>query len=273
MNRTGRSPDQKPVTARPRRSPLGFWATGVVSLALLAGCAGSTPSGPAESMLREGKEHFGARRFDDAISSLQEVVKRDPRSASAYVYLARAYGAKRQWPEAIAAGRTAFELAPDSAEAATAYTGSLYRGGLEAMSRKQHAQAIERLGEYVRLRQGHVQGYVALGNANLAAGEWAAALDAYQQGLSRTSDGPERDEIIEALLDGGNRALDAQAPRPAIGFLEAYVRIDQFNTYAYLLLGRAYREAGDKAKALDAFQRVLDLNPRDAEALRSVRMP
>ena len=269
MNLTALSPDQKPVARRRGCRP--SWAPALAALALLAGCAGSTPQGPAESLLREGKEHFGARRFDDAISSLQEVVKRDPRSAAAYVYLARAYGAKRAWPEAIAAGRTAFELAPDSTEASTALTGALLRGGLDAMTRKQHPDAIGRLSEYVRLRPGHVPGYVALGNANLAAGAWADALAAYQQGLSRTTDGPERDEIIDALLDGGSRALDVQAPRPATAFLEAYVRIDQFNTYAYLLLGRAYREAGDAPRALEAFRRVLELNPRDVEALRAVR--
>jgi cytochrome c-type biogenesis protein CcmH/NrfG len=268
MNPPGAPPDQE---LRGRRSTARAWAGALASLALLAGCAGSTPSGPAESLLREGKEHFGARRFDDAISSLQEVVKRDPRSSAAYIYLARAYGAKRAWPEAIAAGRTAFELAPDSTEASIALTGSLYRGGLDALARKRHAEAVGRLDEYVRLRPGHVQGYVALGNAHLAAGAWAAALDAYRQGLARTADGPERDEIIDALLDGGSRALDAQAPAPAAGFLEAYVGIDRFNTYAYLLLGRAYREAGERAKALEAFRRVLELNPRDVEALRSVR--
>lgn len=242
----------------------------LAALMLLPSCASTTPSA-TESLLRQGKEHFDGRRFDDAITALQEVVKQDPKSVTGYVYLARAHGAKRAWAEAIAAGRTAFELAPDSSETALALTGSLFRGGLDAAAKKQFAEATARLTEYVKLKPNDLAGYVNLGHASLEAGKWDAALDAYRRGLEKGAEGADRDDLVDAVLDAGNRALDAGDGKTAVSFLREYVRVDQFNTFAYLLLGKAYRLAGDKEGALSAFKRVLELNPRDSEALQFVK--
>jgi cytochrome c-type biogenesis protein CcmH/NrfG len=242
----------------------------LAALMLLPSCASTTPTA-TESLLRQGKEHFDGRRFDDAITTFQEVVKQDPKSVTAHVYLARAYGGKRAWPEAIAAGRKAYELAPDSPETALALTGPLFRGGLDAIAKKQFAEATARLSEYVTLKPNDLAGYMNLGQASLDAGKWEAALDAYRRGLEKGTEGPDRDDLVDALLDGGNRALEAGDGKTAASFLREYVRIDQFNTFAYLLLGKAYRLSGDKEGALGAFRRVLELNPRDSEALQFVK--
>ena len=71
-------------------------------------------------------------------------------------------------------------------------------------------------------------------------------------------------ETIEQLP----QALAKGDYRGAIGLLGQYVRGDQGNVSAWLDLGKAYWSAGDRADALTAFRRVLELAPTNEEARR-----
>jgi cytochrome c-type biogenesis protein CcmH/NrfG len=242
-------------------------AVALVALLLLTGCAGLVADS-IEALMKQGIELFLARRYDEAILKFLEVVRRDPRSWEAHLYLARSYVATRSWGNAIASGRRALELAPGASDAVSTLAEALLGAGLDALERRQFSEAAGHLVEYVKLRPLDVQGYLELARAFLGSRAYADALRTIVQGLTRALDAGARAELLRALRDSGTQALAAGNGRAAIGFLQEYVRHDAGDVSAYLALGKAYWADGNVASALAAFRRVLELSPNNAEALQ-----
>jgi cytochrome c-type biogenesis protein CcmH/NrfG len=53
--------------------------------------------------------------------------------------------------------------------------------------------------------------------------------------------------------------------------LERAVQNDEKDVQAWVWLGQGYQNAGNRSKALAAYRRALDIDPRQAEALRGVQ--
>ena len=64
------------------------------------------------------------------------------------------------------------------------------------------------------------------------------------------------------------QAFDARDYGSAINLLREYLKFNTSDWSAFLTLGKAYWESGAMTDALSAFARVLQLNPRNAEALK-----
>ena len=62
-----------------------------------------------------GRTYMAMERAADAVAMLEKTVKKYPRSAESYFYLAKAYSLSRQYKKAIKAYNKVIELAPDSA--------------------------------------------------------------------------------------------------------------------------------------------------------------
>jgi cytochrome c-type biogenesis protein CcmH/NrfG len=242
----------------------------VIAALLLAGCA-SLVADSVESLLKQGIELFTQRKYDEAIAKLLEVVRRDAKSWTAYLYLARSYVAKSAWTDAIASGRKALELAPERSDVIPTLAEALLGAGNDALARRQFSEAVTHFGEYVKLKPTDVQGYLQLGRAYLGGNAYADALRAFGQGLGQTPDAASRRQLLQGLADGGRQALTSGNSGAAVDLLQEYLRHDAGNVSAYLDLGKAYWERGNVASALGAFQRVLELNPNDPEALQFIR--
>jgi cytochrome c-type biogenesis protein CcmH/NrfG len=242
----------------------------VLVVLLLAGCA-QLVADSIESLLKQGIELFTQRKYDEAIAKLLEVVRRDAKSWTAYLYLARSYVAKSSWADAIASGRKALELAPERGEVIPTLAEALLGAGTDALGRRQFSEAATHLGEYVKLEPTDFHGYLQLGRAYLGTNAYADALRAFVQGLGQTPDPTGRQQLVQGLADGGRQALTSGNPGAAVDLLQEYVRHDTGNVSAYLDLGKAYWARGNVVNALGAFQRVLELNPNDPEALQFIR--
>ncbi|HEY7678660.1 MAG TPA: tetratricopeptide repeat protein, partial [Candidatus Methylomirabilis sp.] len=246
--------------------------SGLVLAALLAGCAGvsglfETP----DSLMREGQELYVAKKYDEAIAKFERVIQMDPTRWMAYVYLARCYIAKSDWLSAIFNGRKAFQLAPGGEDVVPAFAEALFGGGVEALRQGKFTDAIGHFVEYIRLKPTDPQGYLNAGKAYLGTGAYGDALSSFVRGLGQGGDAAARRELIQGLLDGGTQALTKGDPRAAIGFFQESVRAAPGNLTAYLNLGKAYWQAGDRSQALGAFGRVLELSPGHGEALQFLR--
>jgi tetratricopeptide (TPR) repeat protein len=57
----------------------------------------------------------------------------------------------------------------------------------------------------------------------------------------------------------------------ATSLLERAVQLDDKDVQAWVWLGQGYQNAGNRSKALAAYRRALDIDPRQAEALRGVQ--
>lgn len=234
----------------------------------LTGCASLGVAETVDSLLAKGKELFQAGRYEEALGKFQEIIKRDPRAWEAYLYTARSYIAQKVWGPAIENGRKALELAPKQDAVLPVLGSALLGGGRDSLQRGQYPEAASRLREYLRLNPTDGRGYLDLARAHLGTGTWRDALDALQRGLGQAGDGPTRQEFMASLLDGGHQAVTQGDLRSGIRFLEEYVRHDPSQASAYLDLGKAYWQAGDRGQAVTAFRRVLELNPGQEEALR-----
>jgi tetratricopeptide (TPR) repeat protein len=258
--------DLKPPTAR-GHTPARIIAVVLVALLAAAGCA-QLVADSIDALIRQGIDLFTARRYDEAITKFLEVVRRDPKSWTAYLYMARSYVAKASWGDALASGRKALELAPDRADVIPTLADALLGAGLDAFNRGQLSGAIPLLAEYVTLRPTDPAGYLHLGKAFLGSGAYGDALRTIVQGLAHASDASTRAQLVRSLLDGGGQALAAGHAKSAIGLLQEYVRHETGNVSAYLALGKAYWQDGSMGNALSAFRRVLELNPGNTEALQ-----
>jgi tetratricopeptide (TPR) repeat protein len=242
----------------------------LVTVVAAAGCATVSLLESIESLLRQAKELLDAKKYDEALTKLTEVIKRDPAQWKAYLYSALAYIGKGDWGNALASARDGLTRAPDAA-ARTEVARSLLDGGRQALARSDYNGATSLLAEYVRQQPGDWSAYLDTARAYLGQAEWGQALAAARDGLARAPDGAgraARGELARALLDGGRQALSRGEYRGAASLLSEYVRQDPRNVSALLDLGKAYWSAGDRGQALDAFRKVLELAPTNAEARR-----
>jgi tetratricopeptide (TPR) repeat protein len=240
----------------------------LVVCAAALGCATVGMLESIDALLQQARELLDARRFDEALARLTEVIRRDPTQWRAYLYSAQAYIGKRDWTAALASARKALELAPAETATLTTLGDALWGGGLDALQRGAFADAATLFTEYVRLRPTDVNGYLDAGRAYLGQRAWTDAARVLAEGLGRIGDPPARGALTRALLDGGRQAVAAGDPRGAAGLLREYVRLEPTDVSAYLELGKAYWNAGDRGDALGAFRRVLELAPQNEEARR-----
>jgi cytochrome c-type biogenesis protein CcmH/NrfG len=248
-----------------RRSPV--LVVLLVFALVVAGCAGLMGDS-IESLIKQGIELLGARKYDEAAAKFLEVVRRDPKSWNGYLYLAQAYVGKRSWGEAIASGRKALELAPGSREVLPTLAEAFLGAGTDALGRRQFSEAAGHFIDYLKLRPADVQGYLQLGRAFLGTGAYGDALGAFVQGIGQNPDAGARQQLVRGLLDGGGQALSAGNAKAAVQLLQEYVRHDSGNVTAYVNLGKAYWQGGEIGDAFAAFRRVLELSPSDPEALQ-----
>ena len=106
---------------------------------------------------------------------------------------------------------------------------------------------------------------LALGEQQLRAGKYREAIAHFRRAVR------ERPQAAPALLALGDAYLEADKPRSAVPPLESAARLDPASGRAQLLLGTAWQSLGQNAKALKAYRRYLELEPK-GEYARDVRL-
>lgn len=239
----------------------------LLASALLAACAGLTLQNEIDGLMKEGQQRYSEKKYDQAIDKFVIVIGKDPTYWQAYLWAARAFIAKGNWRDAIANGKKAFELAPDKKESLPVLAEALFGGGSDALKNGRFAESISLFVEYLKLEPGNTRAWLSVGRAYLGQQDFRQALGAFVQGLA-SGGGAERQELISQLLDGGVQAFSSGSHRESIDLLREYLKYDAKNLQAYLNIAKAYWESGDRSRALDAFRQVLQLDPRQEEALR-----
>src|ERR1041385_4847852 len=87
-----------------------------LSLAFAAGCATVGVVETIEALLKQIQDLLSAKKWDEALAKVAELLRREPTQWRAYLYGARAYIGKADWSQALASARKAFDLAPREGE-------------------------------------------------------------------------------------------------------------------------------------------------------------
>lgn len=249
------------------------WVAVLLTFSIMfAGCGGMTPQAPSlqeqiDALMKEGQQLYSAGNYDQSVAKFGEVVARDARYWQAYVWIARSYIAKGNWAEAIGNGKKAYDLAPKGQDVIAVLGQALYGGGTDALKGGRLVESVSRFVEYLKLEPGNASAWLNVGKAYLGQGQVREAFNAFVQGLANGG-GADRAELIRGLLDGGLQAFSRNDFRTAIDSLREYLKFDSRNLSAYLNLAKAYWESGDRGAAVDAFRKVLEIDPRQTEALR-----
>lgn len=240
---------------------------------LLAGCetVPERPAGPdLAAMMKDADARLAAKDFDGAIKAYQAVLAVDPKAWRAHLGIARAQIGKGAWTEAIASARRAHELNAAGEGVVAVLGDAFFGGGVAALKGNRLTDAIGLFADYIRLQPSNGRAYLNVARAFLGERRFAEALDSLVKGLGVASGG-ERGEILSTLRDAARQAISGSSWRDAIAILREYLRHDRSSLDAWLDLARSYWRGGERLNALDAFRRVLELDPRHEEALRFLR--
>ena len=234
---------------------------------LLAGCAGLTLQDQIAGLMKEGEQLYSEKKYDEALDKFGQVILKDPQYWQAYLWAARSFIARGNWKDAIANSKKAFELSPKGQNVIPVFAEALFGGGSDALKNGRFAESISYFVELLKLEPGNARAWLNVGKAYLEQKQFREGLGALVQGLA-TGSSAERSDLIRELLQGGLQAFSNGKYRESIDLLEEFLKYDAKNLQAYISLAKAFWESGDRSDALNTFRKVLELDPRQEEALR-----
>lgn len=216
----------------------------VMTAALLLGCATTKPSGPPDTMFKEGERLFQKGKYEDAIAQWKKVKEsyQSPElSARAEINIADAYFLNKDYIEAVVAYEDFRKLHPKHERAGYA----LYR---QAVSYNNQISGIDTDQTPVKNALVTFQSYLAL----YPGGEHTAEVTEKIRDC--------RDKQLQYEIYVGRFYLKSDKYTAAIGRFEAALkafsglpRCDEVLYY----LGKAYQDSGQQSKAREVFERLV----------------
>lgn len=285
----------KAVVAAGADSPAAIRARGALALQrLTAGDKTGAKTLVDEILTRDARNEQGLllrasiamddRRLEDAVTDLRTILRDVPDSARAHLMLGRAHELQGL-PELA---QSQFARAAQISQYAPTY-GMPYAEFLVKAGRIRQAEAVLR--DVLRTSPGHTAAQRQLAQAYLRLGDLAAAQEladslAKQDKTSVTAtqirgavQAAKRDfassiasfrsaydkapNEVQPLVALVRSYLIAGKTREAASFMQSVVASSPQNLSAHLLLGQVLMQAGDRPGATKAFQKVVEIDPRN----------
>jgi serine/threonine protein kinase/tetratricopeptide (TPR) repeat protein len=200
-----------------------------------------------ETNVAMGLIYYQTNRYPEARERFAKAIELDPKSHEAYQGLAKAYTGLRDYPRAEATYLKAISLRKDD------WTG--YKSlGLFYYDREDYRKAVAQLQKVVELTPDNGEGFLNLGAAQSGAQDWEGAEKSWRRVLEiDPKDGA-------ALSNLGTIYLNRlHQPSKAAELFRRALALNGRNYRAWGALGRAYRSAGERTKAQEAFDKTLAL--------------
>jgi len=239
---------------------------------LLAGCGGD----PA---FTSGKVYLQQKDYENAIEQLQIAIKNSPDAWEPYMWLGRTYAETDRLEEASEHLHMALDRAPDEkaisdCENAIAFYMQQFRNeGNSKMEAAQYEGALVDYEKALTIEPTNATIHVNIGAAYQNLGDYDNAIASYESAKELD---PDNEDIDGYMLDAYNFKA-AQLTAPGVedydGAIDYYERIEAVDPdFPDLLfnLGNMHYLSEHWRKAIDYFERHLDENEDDTDALARV---
>jgi tetratricopeptide (TPR) repeat protein len=241
-----------------------------------------------DAQVYKGEIEIRSGKANDAVTTLQAVLKNDPENAVAHYQLGLAFDQLGNSNRAEAEWRDAIRLRPDIVEAYRALAGvAIHRDdagelakdadqiialqpaapdgyllrAVADIDRKEFSTADEYIHRSLEKEPNNPAAYVQLGNLRMAQNKYAEAQKAYQQGLDQD---PNSTDALGGLL---NVDQAQKQPDRAIARLKTQLSRYPQNVGFHIMLGALLEERKDLAGAEQEFKQASDLDKKNSEAL------
>ena len=98
-----------------------------------------------------------------------------------------------------------------------------------------------------------------------ATDELDSAIQIYKEVLKKQEDKRVRENLLSAINTKGEQALEVGKVRDAILYFNEVLNYDVNNDYAYFGLGMAYEYAKNKTKAIENYEKAIEIDPNNKE--------
>ena len=191
-------------------------------------------------------------RYDEAIASIEDVVRREPDAATGFLELGRALVHQRRYEEALPALRTAAERRPDSGMAH-------YELALALIKTGQWEAALPEIQAAVVCTPKSAQMHFYLGAVHLRLKHLPEATTEFDKALELDPD------HFLANLKYGEMLLYEEKATDALPKLNKAVKLDPKSAEAHAFLGRAYDALGQKQNAERERAKAATLKPSSTD--------
>jgi TolB-like protein/Tfp pilus assembly protein PilF len=228
------------------------------------------PRYPPWYLIELGWAYRSSGRYGEAISTLQDLIRRSPTFLAAYLHLAVSYGL--QWlSQQSPAGQT-LEPAMAAVQRALALNDTWQWSHIDlgyiSLYQQQYEQALAEMERGVALAPTEAGSYAALAEVLSCMGRTEDALEAAAQALRLKS------EIADFhLADVGAAYAVAGRYEEAIAPLQRYLSHYPNILPVHLMLAAVYSELGKETEARAEAAEVLRLNPNFSLEVHRQRMP
>lgn len=207
-----------------------------------------------DTRIRQVIERYRAGDFEGALALCRENIRERPEMPVSHLHLAYLERARGNLPAAVAAARRSFELQPLEAEAISLYAAYLTEAG-------QADEAVRVTTPYLETAEPDLDVLTAHGMALARTGRFDAALTAFERGR-----GVDPTNALNLVNEATVHLMRGDAGRARAAF-DAALAIDSGVARAWNGLGVIAMRSGDADGAIRAWQRAVELDPRDYQTL------
>lgn len=220
--------------------------------------------GPKE-MLIVGQVWNFKGQPDSAAAIYNAMISRDSTTSDARFAmneLGKMRFGQKDYPGALGYFQRRIALDPNNGDA-------YYYSGLSYKQLKQSPEALAALERAAAIDSAKADRWFWLGVVYDEQKRSADARNAFQRSVQLDSTSKLSSTAFAQI--GLYRLLDKDW-NGAVGVLERSVQVDAQNVQAWVWLGQAYQNSGNRAKATEAYNRALQLNPSQPDALKGLKM-
>ncbi len=212
-----------------------------------------TDTGGVDPKLKAGLEMIDEHKFAEAAKHFKELVKKDPKLATAHSLLALSYRLMEQYDEALEEYGEALRLSPDDSEV-------FYRRGIVWFQKGEFGIAMDDFNEVLGFNDRDARAYLWIGYCHLEQGNVGRAFDAYSRAIKYDP------ELIIAHINRGLVNITLKNYDAAVMDFNHVIRQEPKNSEAYYFRGVAYGRAENDDLAIASYSAAIRLMPNYPEA-------